>query len=407
MHTDSEAISALALGLLEETEGRSVRAHCESCSDCGDQLAGALALARARSARRGGGRVRMFPIGAAAASLLIVVSLLGGLMVAVEHSRTASQSGASVQQIVEVGCASCPGSNENLAPVDLAMQGDRIWVLDGFEPFARSFDAAGRRIAAFVLEGEGPAETGTPFGIHYDASGKIVIHSSLPPSLLTVDSAHGSHLARVELPLRVPLSADYHAPTGTLYLLSFVFGENGARLDRVDVPTGDFVTILTVEADTAPDGREEPLETRVRHPIAALRSGGFVIGNVWDYRLQIRSDQGQLVRDFGISAEVLPSVEGGERQHFDRYGIRVDATTGLIWVRMLRGDTAAETAFDIWDETGSFRGSVVVPSPSDRSFRSFAVDANRVALIRETSDGTNILSVWRVSWDEQRQGGHQ
>ena len=399
MHADSEAISALALGLLEETEGSAVQAHCESCADCGDQLAGALTLARARSARRGGWRVRMFPIGAAAASLLIVVSLLGGLMVGIEPSRIASQSGAQVQQIVEVGCASCPGSNENLAPVDLAMQGDRIWVLDGFEPFARSFDAAGRHIAAFVLQGEGPAETGTPFGIHYDASGKIVIHSSLPPSLLTVDSAHGSHLARVELPLRVPLSADYHAPTGTLYLLSFMFGENGARLDRVDVPTGDFVTILTVEADTAPDGREEPLETRVRHPIAALRSGGFVIGNVWEYRLDIRSDQGQLIRSFGRDLEESPSAGHGPRPHFDRYGIRADLDTGLIWVRTLRGDTTAETIFDTFDEAGSFRGSVVVPSPSDRNFRSFAVDADRVALIRETSDGTNILSVWRVSWE--------
>lgn len=88
----------------------------------------------------------------------------------------------------QIGCTNC-GEPIMLARVHaLAATADRIYVLDGVDPYVRVFDFKGRLIRAFGRRGDGPGEFRFPMHLHVRDSGELDVFDYGSGRITRVDS---------------------------------------------------------------------------------------------------------------------------------------------------------------------------------------------------------------------------
>lgn len=338
----------------------------------------------------------------------------------VEDAAPSAPEATIAERLATLGCMECAHS-EGLAPKDVQLAGEELRVLDGFEPFLRTFDLDGNLLWQAVTEGEGPGEMTMPVRMYDLGDGRIALHNGVPPFLLLVTGETGEQLAKVELPMRVFENADLNPATGQLYLLNalpFVPGPDGApRVDLINLASGEEARVLEVGALPAIPSTAEQAGPKARFAIAATANGNLLVGHPWEYEIRAHAPDGSLVGTFGrelarpaaperIEGEPGDLIDRGiydgddtELPHFDRFALDRDTVRDELWVRTLRGDLAAEALFDRFSAAGEYLGEVVVPMPMQRDTEhAFDVEDGRLAAVHPTGEG-EVVVLWRVVED--------
>jgi hypothetical protein len=88
---------------------------------------------------------------------------------------TASAQVPRLEPVTRIGCVDCDGPTLFAGIQGLAVQGNRIYVLDTAAPYVRVFDSNGRVVRAFAREGSGPGELRLPIAVAPRAHGELEI----------------------------------------------------------------------------------------------------------------------------------------------------------------------------------------------------------------------------------------
>lgn len=67
-----------------------------------------------------------------------------------------------LEPLVRIGCVDCDGPTLFAGIQAVAVQGDRVYVIDRSPPYVRVFDTRGRTIRAFARTGSGPGRPPMP-----------------------------------------------------------------------------------------------------------------------------------------------------------------------------------------------------------------------------------------------------
>ena len=372
-----------------------------------------------------------------AAVLLLSVIFGAGRGRSEEASAQRPAAEVRLERAAQMGCADCEGPRR-LAPAYLAVKPNGgVYVVDEFEPFVRVFDGDGGLKQSLGPAGEGPGELGSsmpgphlqhPIGLYFEEDGSFLVHDLMPERLSRFD-ANGQYLETVTLPteVRFPIGRGYDASRRRLFSASTqlaMFTEKpGPRIDRFDLADPVPVPVLSEPEDvlsgTAPDwgpGRDFPL--------AVNPTGGFVIGDPWEYRIRVFDSDGTPVGEFGRDVALPPWAEGelaerlagitrgrpanaGQRReplshkpHFEPQSFDYDSA-GRLWVRTLRGG-GEETIFDVFDASGGLLAEVVlrarIMSGVNPATKPFDVSGEFLAAAIADSTGNEFVGVWRIVW---------
>lgn len=313
-------------------------------------------------------------------------------------------------KIGEAGCVSCPEDTHGMAPRSVLIAGQEVWLLDSFAPHVRIFSSSGEELRAFGEAGEGPGELNLPAALARTQDGNVLVYNSVPPRLMVLRAASGELVASTQIHARVPMSLAFHAPTWTLYRLTFFFGDEHEALDRVDVRSGETAPLLPDLEDhpSLPGTEDGPLMSR-RFPVVALPDGGFATGDAWHYAIRTYDRDGRpgieitrkLPRPTAGQVEVDGFEPGSELPHFGAFALDVDSARGALWVMTHRGISSGTTVFDLFDLSGAdraFIGSVTIPVVTARDLQSFDAEDDRLVTWSEDSDTGGVLTVWSLEW---------
>ena len=343
-------------------------------------------------------------------------------------ARTASQ--VTLERIGTIGCSACNDERQITPAVLAVLAGERVAILNPYEPLVRVFDLEGNPLLAFGTEGQGPGEIGQELpGVGYlpgmwlfgNELGGITVMDVFPSSLEVFD-ADGTFVTRRDSGVRtaVPVGQAFHAETHTYFNLGFTPGPNSPRsLSRcpfegnVDVQCESFADPAEF---LAPDG--EPGDAVGALALAATPAGGLIVANTVTYELWVLGTDGTIIARSGrdlplpLRSEAELEVErerfarmgrpdaeiSPHRMHIESYGLQVDGS-GRIWVLTGRHEEA-NSVLDVFSADGTYLSEVVIDAVVRRAemrITPFAARGDLLVVAAQQPDGNDQVWVYRIS----------
>lgn len=324
------------------------------------------------------------PAGAPQPTLAIVVFLVSGLAAA-GCSPIPPHPEWTVDLVEEVRLGADPVTEETAFhdPTDIGVDAaGNVYVLDSGNHRIQVFDADGNYLRSLGSAGQGPGQLASPTGLWVYPSGEVLVADTNNRRIQRFGAA-GDALDSFAVDV-VPL--DLVGVAGRIWLL---------RLPAASLVLGPEATALVHEL-----GRQgEPLEVHV-DPVPAsagilymLRNtlriaprpgGGFAVAETHVVsRIRVYSKDGALERETPVLYKAdawaplgrLPELVNEEslgRVARTASDLAWDARRGMYWLlagyvdRTPEGEWVVGQEIYRYDESGEYRGSVVLPSPTRR-----------------------------------------
>lgn len=283
------------------------------------------------------------------------------------------------------------------------------------------FDKEGNYMTRFGRSGRGPGEFQTPRNITTDQDGYIYVVDSrnLRISIWNPDFSYST-----DIPYRAGAGTQFIQTNRSLFIFTMPF----ARL-----PSGyDRVTISEIERNT---GQVSPFFTYVirdwfdvNRPFdsgsnLAMRDDGVFVasGKIDQYPLRLVNTEGEVIREFGKSSEVVYYSE-------EEMKVRIDAANSIhpeyaariaqgrkfkhiysnieicdrnwLWVHRNK-EFGARDEIDIYSHDGEYETIVTIP-PSENELQMLGIYGDKVLFHVTTLIGEVRLHVYRINYRTHR-----
>jgi hypothetical protein len=333
---------------------------------------------------------------------------------------TASAQVPRLEPVTRIGCVDCDGPTLFAGIQGLAVQGNRIYVLDTAAPYVRVFDSNGRVVRAFAREGSGPGELRLPIAVAPRAHGELEIFDMRLRRFTRFDSTGKSLGTRMPngftaLVASAPGSAhvwllqtDFTTPDQPV----LKFSDNAAEPAKLITLNAQFPKLEPGELARTPSIAADPrggiaigdgvAEYRIRRYDANGRSLGDIVRDIPKQRktaAELEAERARMQRRAARVAQMI-RAEGGtraptftpreERNHFNMSALAYDET-GRLWVRTERGGLNA-TIFDLFDVNGRYTGEVRVAM----RVGPFALDSGHLVGRVTDDEEVEFIQVWRL-----------
>lgn len=358
-----------------------------------------------------------------------IVGGCGGTGAAGVAEQGAGSPTIALEPVATIGCADCAGP-ELITPMGVALlPGERIVVLDRYEPYIRVFTFDGEIVRAFGAQGQGPGELGgaspripAAWVLSYPGVGPAVI--GVFPTALMIYRTDGAFVRQEPLDLRgaVPVAQAFNRQAMVYFRLGFdvtAGGDDAIERCELEPPSEAHCERLALPSEfiSVPDNPRAPNAGLDTLELAAALNGDLVVADTKLYRMWRLHGNGdilwrqqheaprapktdaELERDranaaaFGLSTQDVDPL----RDHIEREGMHFDGE-GRLWV-LTRRHQGLESVFDVFDGDGNPLAEISLAAAIRRVAHTIAplvIDEDQMVAIVQHAGGNETIAIYRI-----------